>query len=186
MKAKGLVSKNRLIHLVNIAIVIHIFPIFLYNQHCELDMKPAQYFALISGISFLLLGILGFFPGVIDRSAVPPETVGVFDQGYGMILGVVPTNTIHSGIRLAFGIFGILSSIALDSTRVYSRAVAIVYGLFAIMGLFPYTNTMFGLAPIFGSDVLLHGASAVLGFYFGFIESPGLLDLGSGRQKVQG
>lgn len=149
-------------------------------------MKPAQYFALISGISLALLGILGFFPGVIDQSGVPADAVGVFDQGYGFILGVVPTNTIHAGIRLAFGIFGILSSIALDSTRVYSRAVAITYGLFAIMGLFPVTNTVFGLVPIFGSDVLLHGASAVLGFYFGFIESPGLLDLGSGQQKVRG
>lgn len=148
-------------------------------------MKPAQYFALISGLCFLLLGILGFFPGVIDRSVVPADAVGIYDQGYGMILGVVPTNTIHSIIRMSFGLFGVISSIALDSSRVYSRAVAIGYGLFAIMGLFPYTNTTFGLAPIFGSDVLLHGASAVLGVYFGFIEAPGLVELGSGREKAQ-
>ena len=147
-------------------------------------MKPAQYFALIAGIFFLILGVLGFIPGVVEKmDGSSLDSVGAFDNGFGYIFGIVPTNAIHSIIRLAFGISGILASIALDSTRVYCRALAIGYGLFAIMGLFPYTNTTFGLAPIYGSDVVLHGLSAAIGFYFGFIDQPGLLELGSGRTQ---
>lgn len=143
-------------------------------------MKPAQYFALIAGIFFLLLGILGFLPGVVEKiDGQSLDSVGAFDNGFGYIFGVIPTNAIHSIIRLAFGISGILASISLDSTRVYSRAIAIGYGLFAVMGLFPYTNTTFGLAPIYGSDVLLHAVSAAIGFYFGFIAQPGLVELGN-------
>ncbi|MBF2027418.1 MAG: DUF4383 domain-containing protein [Oscillatoriales cyanobacterium C42_A2020_001] len=147
-------------------------------------MKPAQYFALISGVFFLILGLLGFFPSVVEKvNGSSLEMVGAFDNGFGYIFGVIPTNAIHSIIRLSFGIFGILASIALDSTRVYSRALAIGYGLFAVMGLFPYTNTTFGLIPIYGSDVLLHGISAAIGFYFGFIDQPGLLELGDNKPQ---
>lgn len=147
-------------------------------------MKPAQSFALISGIFFLILGLLGFFSGVVEKvDGSSLEMVGAYDNGFGYIFGVIPTNALHSIIRLSFGIFGILASIALDSTRVYSRALAIGYGLFAVMGLFPYTNTTFGLIPIYGSDVLLHAISAAIGFYFGFIDQPGLLELGSDKPQ---
>lgn len=147
-------------------------------------MKPAQYFALVTGFFFLILGILGLIPGFVDKlDGSTLDSVGAFDNGFGYIFGVIPTNTIHSILRLTFGVFGILAAIALDSTRVYSRALAICYGLFAILGLFPYTNTLFGLAPIYGSDVVLHGLSAAIGFYFGFIEQPGLLELGSGNTQ---
>lgn len=147
-------------------------------------MKPAQYFALIAGVFFLILGILGFIPSFVEKiDGNALDSVGAYDNGFGYIFGVIPTNAIHSIIRLAFGISGILASIALDSTRVYCRAIAIGYGLFAILGLFPYTNTTFGLAPIYGSDVLLHGISAAIGFYFGFIAQPGLIKLGSDQPQ---
>lgn len=147
-------------------------------------MKPAQYFALITGSFLLILGVLGFIPGLVDKlDGSTLDSVGAFDNGFGYLFGVIPTNAVHSILRLAFGIFGILTSIALDSSRVYSRTVAIAYGLFAILGLFSYTNTLFGLAPIYGSDVVLHGLSAAIGFYFGFIEQPGLLELGSDRTQ---
>lgn len=147
-------------------------------------MKPAQYFALIAGVFFLILGLLGFFPGVVEKmDGSTLNSVGAFDNDFGYIFGVIPTNAIHSILRLAFGLAGILSAIALDSTRVYCRALAIGYGLFAILGLFPYANILFGLAPIFGSDVLLHGASAAIGFYYGFIDQPGLLELGNNKPQ---
>lgn len=147
-------------------------------------MKPAQYFALIAGVLFLTLGILGFLPGVVEKvDGHSLDSVGAFDNGFGYIFGFIPTNALHSIVRIAFGISGILASISLDSTRVYCRAVAIGYGLFAIMGLFPYTNTAFGLIPIYGSDVLLHAISAAIGFYFGFIAQPGLLELGNNRPQ---
>jgi hypothetical protein len=51
-----------------------------------------------------------------------------------------------------------------------------LYGLLAILGLIPGTNTLFGLVPIYGHDVWLHALSALIAAYFGFVarESDGL------------
>ena len=140
-------------------------------------MKAGQYFSLISGIFFLALGILGMVPGAVDYTSAVSTVSEAYGIAYGYIGGVIPTNGIHNFLRIVVGLLGIASSISLDSSRIYSRGVAIVYGLFAVMGLIPYTNTFFGTVPLFGSDVLLHGVSAAISCYYGFIASPGVLEL---------
>ncbi|MBM0740276.1 DUF4383 domain-containing protein [Phormidium sp. CLA17] len=142
-------------------------------------MKPGQYFCLIAGSFFLLLGIAGLIPGLVESADVASKTSEAYGMAYGYIAGVIPTNGNHAFIRIVVGLLGIVASISLDSSRIYSRLVAVSYGLFAVLGLIPYTNTLFGTVPIFGSDVLLHAASAAIAFYYGFLESPGLLELSS-------
>ncbi len=146
-------------------------------------MKAGQYFALISGIFFLLLGIMGVIPGLVQTTGSESIASDIYGIGHGYILGTIPTNTLHSFIRASFGLAGILTSISLDSSRTYSRVLAVGYGLFAVLGLIPYTNTLFGTVPIFGSDVLLHGVSAAIATYFGFFASPGILELTSTPQQ---
>ena len=142
-------------------------------------MKAGQYFALISGIFFLLLGIMGLIPGLVEYGDATSSASEAYGMAYGYIAGFIPTNGIHDFIRISVGLLGIAASISLDSSRIYSRLVAVSYGLFAVLGLIPYTNTFFGTVPIFGSDVLLHGLSAAIAFYYGFVASPGLLELSS-------
>ncbi len=140
-------------------------------------MKAGQYFSLIAGISFLLLGIVGLIPGLVQYGEATSNASDAYGMAYGYIAGFIPTNGIHAFIRISVGLLGIAASISLDSSRIYSRLVAVSYGLLAVLGLLPYTNTLFGTVPIFGSDVLLHGVSAAIAFYYGFIASPGLLEL---------
>ncbi len=142
-------------------------------------MKPGQYFSLIIGAFFLLCGLMGFIPGLVERPEATTTMAPVFDGGFGQLLGLFPINVFHNFVHIIIGLLGIFASIALDSSRVYSRGLAIFYGLLTIMGLFPYTNTTFGLIPIFGNDVWLHAITAAFAVYFGFIASPGLLELGS-------
>jgi len=47
--------------------------------------------------------------------------------------------------------------------------VAIIYAMFAIMGLVPGLDTTFGMVPLFGNDVWLHLLLAVPAAYFGFM-----------------
>ncbi|MBW4522955.1 MAG: DUF4383 domain-containing protein [Scytolyngbya sp. HA4215-MV1] len=142
-------------------------------------MKAGQYFSLISGVFFLVLGIMGLIPGLVHYTEATSSVSDAYGMGYGYILGSIPTNGIHDFIRIVFGLLGILASISLASSRTYSRAITVFYGLFAVLGLIPYADTLFGTVPIFGSDVLVHGLSAVIAFYFGFLASPGLLELSS-------
>lgn len=145
------------------------------------SMKPGQYFALISGLFFFILGVIGCIPGLVSHVEAISATSDAYGMGYGYIAGFIPTNGIHNFIRIIVGLSGILASLALDSSRTYCRVIAVFYGLFAVLGLIPYTKTLFGTVPIFGSDVLLHGISAVVALYYGFIAMPGLVELGSGN-----
>ena len=129
-------------------------------------------FALIFGIIYLLVGILGFIPGINDHSHadMPPITV---DSFYGRLLGLFPVNLMHNIVHIAIGIWGILSYGSVGSARMFGKGVAILYGLLTIMGLIPGLNTLFGLAPIFGHDVWLHAVSALVAGYFGFVAREG-------------
>lgn len=140
-------------------------------------MKPGQYFSLIIGIFFTAAGIMGFFSGFVFEPTGASASVDVAHTGYGYLLGLFPVNALHNTVHLLIGLLGIASAIALDSTRVYCRGLAIFYGALAIMGLIPYANTTFGLIPIFGNDVWLHASTAAIAFYYGFIASPGLLEI---------
>lgn len=142
-------------------------------------MKAVQSFSLIIGILFLVLGMMGVIPGLVHYVDVTSKASDVYGIGYGYIAGFIPTNGVETFIRIAVGVLGITASISLGSAYVYSRAITVFYGLFAVLGLVPYARTFFGTVPFYGSNVLLHGVSAVLAFYFGFLTSPGLLESSS-------
>ena len=50
------------------------------------------------------------------------------------------------------------------------RAFAVSLALLTVMGLLPGFNVVFGLAPLFGHDVWLHGVEAVAAGYIGFVQ----------------
>lgn len=151
----------------------------------SLFMKAGQYFARIIGILFLLVGIMGFIPALLEPAGSLPSSAPNFtvDAGYGYLMGLFPVNVLHNFVHLTVGVLGIFTSFSLDSSRAYARGLAIFYGLLAIMGLIPYANTTFGLIPIFGNDVWLHAGTAAIATYYGFFASPGLLEISADQQQ---
>jgi hypothetical protein len=144
----------------------------------EHNMKAGQQFALIIGIIFLIAGFMGFIPAAVKSPMTHPDIAGLgFTTGYGYLIGLFPINRLHNLVHIIVGLLGIFSSLALGGSRLYSRGLAVFYGLLTVMGLIPFFNTTFGLIPIFGNDVWLHGIAAAIAVYFGFIESPGLLEI---------
>lgn len=127
----------------------------------------ARYFALISGIVFLLLGIFGFIPGMVATPGTGGPAI-VFKAGYGYLLEAFAINVLHNIVHIAVGIWGLVSYRTYIRSRNYGRGLAIFYGVLAIMGLLPVLNTVFGLIPIFGNNVWLHAITALIAAYFGF------------------
>jgi hypothetical protein len=142
-------------------------------------MKAGQYFALTVGIIYLAIGIMGFIPGFVSAPDSIPSYVSVtgVESGYGYLLGLFPVNTVHNLIHLTVGGVGIAASISWDTSRWYSGLLGVFYGVLTVMGLIPYMNTTFGLAPIFGNDVWLHAVTAAIAVYFGFIAMPDVQQL---------
>jgi hypothetical protein len=128
-------------------------------------------FALIFGIVYALVGVLGFIPGV---TASPPAGAPglAVDAGYGYLLGLFPINALHNVVHAAVGLAGIAASARAASARAYARALAVVFAILTVMGLFPGLDTTFGLIPLFGHDVWLHALTAAGAGYFGFAARP--------------
>jgi Domain of unknown function (DUF4383) len=149
-------------------------------------MKAGQYFALITGIIFFLVGVMGFVPGFVQEPMATSDMPGLgFTIGAGYLLGLFPINVLHNIVHLLVGILGIVASVSLGSTRLYSGGLAIFYGLLAVMGLIPATQSTLGFIPIFGNDVWLHGITAAVATYFGFIATPDLLELRTGERAFK-
>src|SRR5688500_11854107 len=135
-----------------------------------------RYFALVLGIAFLLVGIMGFIPALLTPPAVGgghEHNLTVTGPGHGYLLGLFHVNVLHNIVHLVFGAWGVFAYFAsFDAARLYARVVAISYGLLTIMGLIPQLNTVFGLVPIHGHDVWLHAVIALAAAYFGWATAP--------------
>jgi hypothetical protein len=128
-------------------------------------------FALTAGILYIGAGILGFIPGITSAPPTGAPSLAV-DSNYGYLLGLFPVNVLHNFVHLGIGTWGLIASANIQRSRVFAASVAVVYGLLAVMGVFPALHTLFGLVPLFGHDIWLHTATAVFAAYFGFLASP--------------
>jgi hypothetical protein len=138
--------------------------------------------ARVFGAVFLLVGILGFIPGITQMhdSNVHPDTgdLVVGGPGHGMLLGIFHVNLLHNLVHIAFGVWGLVAAGSLGGSRVYFRGVGVIYALLAVLGLIPATWNTFGLVPIHGADVGLHAVLAIAGLYLGFAaKSPDVTDV---------
>jgi len=94
-------------------------------------------FALFCGVACLSLGLLG-----------------------------LPVNLPDSVVYLAIGAWGITAWRRQTSPRVFSATLAALFAALAVIGLVPGLTALFGLSPLDGVDIWLHGGTAALAAYF--------------------
>jgi len=137
-----------------------------------------RFVALALGILFLLLGLAGFVPALmmIPGGATPDAPLNVpnltFNDGYGYLFGLF-------AVRIAVGVLGIASYTSFGGAMLYNRGFAIAYILIALMGLFPFTNTTFGVMPLYGNNVWFNLLAAGIAAYFGFFKPVDPLETGT-------
>lgn len=130
-----------------------------------------RYFALIFGIIYIAVGVLGFVPALYSHPPASAPHVSVTSE-YGYLLGLFPVNVLHDIVHLLVGLAGLAAYSSFTNARLYARTLAIVYGLLTILGFIPTLDTVFGLIPIFGNDIWLHALSAIVAAYIGWF-APG-------------
>lgn len=123
-------------------------------------------FALIFGIVYTAVGVMGFFPALLTQPYLPLDLA--IDAGEGRLLGIFPVNIVHTLVHLGVGIWALVAARNFISAVVFARANAIIFGLLAVFGLLPGFNTLFGLVPLYGSDIWLHAGTALVAAYFGW------------------
>lgn len=140
-------------------------------------MKAAQKFTLALGITYLLVGTLGFIPALVSQPEAMDAAIQQYGvtAGYGYFLGILPVNAPMNIIHIATGLVSLFATIALDSSRFISGQVGIYYTLLTVLGVLPFANSAFGLFPLYGGEVVLHGLTGLAGIYCGFFLTPSLL-----------
>jgi len=136
-----------------------------------------RYFALIFGIVYALIGILGFIPGFTTPLT---EHNLMVDDNAGLLFGLFPVNLLHNLVHLLVGLLGIVAFRTFGAARNYGRFLAIAFGLLTILGLVPGLETLFGLVPLYGNDVWLHALTALAGIVFGWLVRPENAYIGAG------
>ena len=117
--------------------------------------------AMLFGVVFLLVGILGFVPGVTRDE---------------MLLGIFHVNVAHNIVHLLSGAVALACGFAsVSASRLYFRIFGVVYGLVAILGLVQGNTYLLGLISNNMADVWLHFAISITSLVLGFAvrEQPG-------------
>lgn len=123
------------------------------------DRTLAQKLAWLFGIVFLLVGILGFLPGITEDA--PGSFAG--ENSEGSLLGVFQVSVLHNLAHLAFGV-GILAARKHATALTYLLVGGIAYlGLF-VLGILGAMDWL----PADDTDDWLHLAlaAALLGGWF--------------------
>ena len=129
-----------------------------------------RYFALVLGIAYLVLGVLSAIPK-FQRPRLRNDPKLKVESGYSYWLGIFPVNIVHSLMHVVMGILGIASFTSATASRLFAQTNTVLFAPLAIMGVLPDQrfNTMFGMAPLWGPDSLVHAATALISGYFGFL-----------------
>ena len=113
-----------------------------------------QAFALVIGVVFTIVGLLGF----------------LLNPTGGVLLGIFAVNLVHNVIHLVVGLLGIAAAFT-GWSRLYAQGLGIVYLLVGILGFIPGLTTdglLLGLVHINLADNLLHLVVGAIAAFIGF------------------
>jgi hypothetical protein len=116
--------------------------------------------AILFGIVFLAIGILGFVPAIS-----PPDA-----SGMPMLLHIFMVNGTHSVIHIASGIIFLIAGMAgVAASRMWFRIFGIIYAVVAILGFMTPSGMILGMISNNVADTWLHVVLAVVMLFLGFV-----------------
>ena len=104
--------------------------------------------AQLFGVVFLLVGILGFIPGI--TSDAPGDFSG--ESSEAELLGIFNVSILHNIVHLLFGIAGLALARTADGARTFLIGGGVVYLLLWIVGLIGGLEWL----PVNSADNWLH------------------------------
>ncbi|MEF3121250.1 DUF4383 domain-containing protein [Kocuria flava] len=120
--------------------------------------SPVQTAALLYGVVFLLVGVLGFVPG-ITTGYDSLQFAGHTSEA--MLLGVFQVSILHNLVHLLYGIAGLALARSAGGARAYLRWGGAVYLLLWLYGLLIDKESAANFVPLNSADDWLHLALGV-------------------------
>jgi|SRR5688572_1717085 len=111
--------------------------------------------AVLFGIVFILIGILGFVPGITDNE---------------MLLGIFHVNAAHNVVHLLSGAAALFAGMtSTGAARIYFRVFGVIYGLVAVIGFMVGDGMLLGLISNNTANTWLHVGIASVSLLLGFM-----------------
>ena len=130
---------------------------------------PVQIAALAVGALFLLVGVLGFIPGItVDYDTM--TFAGHHSEA--MLLGVFNVSILHNIVHLLFGVAGIAMARTAASARAFLVVGGVIYAVLWLYGLLIDLDSAANFVPVNTADNWLHFGLAVVMIVLGLVLEP--------------
>lgn len=102
---------------------------------------------------FLLVGVLGFIPGITTRYG---ELTFAGHESGAQLLGLFQVSVLHNLVHLLFGIVGLAMARSWSGARAYLIGGGVIYLVLWIYGLLVDMNSAANFVPLDAADNWLH------------------------------
>ena len=126
------------------------------------ERSTVQQVAMLVGAVFLLVGILGFIPGITTNY---DELEFAGSSSGAELLGIFQVSILHNIVHILFGIAGLALARTWDGARVYLIGGGAIYLALAVYGLIVNSGSNANFVPANSADDVLHlllGAGMVI------------------------
>jgi hypothetical protein len=96
------------------------------------DRTPIQTVAALVGVVFMVVGILGFVPGITTHYG--DMSFAGHDSG-AKLLNLFQVSVLHNLVHLLFGVVGLVLAKTVDGARNYLRIGGVVYLALWVLGV---------------------------------------------------
>ncbi|KQO03221.1 MULTISPECIES: DUF4383 domain-containing protein [unclassified Arthrobacter] len=128
------------------------------NRTVEGGRTTLQRAAQAVGVVFLLVGILGFIPGITSDY---DTMMFAGHQSEAMLLGIFQVSILHNIVHLLFGVAGLAMARTVSGARSYLLGGGIIYAILWIYGLVIGQESAANFVPLNSADNWLHLLLAV-------------------------
>ena len=109
--------------------------------------------ARVVGVVFLLVGVLGFVPGVTSHYS---DMSFASHHSMAMLLGVFQVSVLHNIVHLLFGVAGLALSRSDSGARAYLVGGGVIYLVLWLYGLVIDETSAANFVPVNTADNWLH------------------------------
>ena len=128
--------------------------------------RPIQLAALVVGAVFLLVGVLGFIPGITTNF---DSMTFAGHQSEAMLLGVFQVSVLHNIVHLLFGVAGLAMARTVAGARNFLIYGGVIYAVLWLYGLLIDQSSAANFVPVNTADNWLHLVLAVGMIALGFL-----------------
>ncbi|WP_204164838.1 DUF4383 domain-containing protein [Rhodococcus oxybenzonivorans] len=114
---------------------------------------PVQAASLVLGAVFLLVGILGFIPGVTSNL---DQLAGAGHDSGAMLVGLFQVSVLHNIVHIVFGVAGIAAARLASAAGIYLLLGGFIYLGLWVFGLVIDKDESANFIPLNSADDWLH------------------------------